>query len=52
MERSSFSILFATRESKVRKNGKAPIEVTITLNGERSSFSTGKLVIVGNWWSQ
>ena len=49
MERSSFSILFATRESKVRKNGKAPIEVTITLNGERSSFSTGKLVTVGTW---
>ena len=29
MLRSSFSILFSIRESKVRKNGNAPIEVTI-----------------------
>ncbi len=49
MERSSFSILFATRDSKVRKNGKAPIEVTITLNGSRSMFSTGKQVLLSNW---
>ncbi len=49
MERSSFSILFAIRESKVRKNGKAPIEVTLTVNGERCYFSTGKLVPFEKW---
>ena len=49
MERSSFSILFTIRESKARKNGNVPIEVTITVNGERNSFSTGKQVKPNNW---
>ena len=49
MIRSSFTILFSIRESKVRKNGNAPIEVTITLNGERSYFSTGKTVPFEKW---
>lgn len=49
MVRSSFSILFAIRESKARKNGNVPIEVTITVNGERCSFSTGKQVAVDKW---
>ena len=49
MKRSSFSVLFATRKSKTRKNGVAPIEVTITVNGERTYFSTGKLVNVEMW---
>ena len=37
MVRSSFSILFFIRESKVRKNGNAPIEVIITINGEKQT---------------
>jgi len=49
MTRSSFSMLFAIRESKARKNGNAPIEITITINGERCSFSTGKLVSPDKW---
>lgn len=49
MIRSSFSILFAIRKSKVKKNGNAPIEVTITLNGERSYFSTGKTIAIEKW---
>ena len=49
MERSSFSILFSIRESKARKNGNTPIEVTITINGERCSFSTGKQIKVTSW---
>lgn len=49
MERSSFSILFSIRESKVRKNGNAPIEITITVNGERCSFSTGKQITIERW---
>ena len=49
MTRSSFSVLFAIRESKVRKSGNAPIEVTITVNGERTYFSTGKLVHIDKW---
>ena len=49
MERSTFSILFGIRESKARKNGLTPIEATITINGERTSFSTGKQVSIVKW---
>ena len=35
--------------AKQEKNGVAPIEVTITVNGERTYFSTGKLVNVEMW---
>lgn len=44
MVRSSFSILFFIRDSRVRKDGTAPIEVVLTENGERCAFSTGKRV--------
>lgn len=49
MVRSSFSILFLIRESKARKNGNVPIEVMITVNGERNSFSTGKQIAIEKW---
>lgn len=49
MVRSSFSILFSIRESKARKSGKAPIEITITINGERCTLSTGKQVPIDKW---
>ena len=49
MVRSSFSILFFIRESKARKNGNVPIEVMITVNGERCSFSTGKQIAIEKW---
>ncbi len=42
MVRSSFSILFFIRENKARKSGKAPIELMLTVNGERCSLPTGK----------
>ena len=49
MVRSSFSILFFIRASKARKNGNVPIEVMITVNGERNSFSTGKQIAIEKW---
>ena len=49
MTRSSFSVLFAIRESKARKNGNVSIETMITVNGERASFSTGKSVQTDRW---
>ena len=49
MVRSSFSILFFIRESKARKSGKAHIEITITVNGERCTLSTGKQVPIDKW---
>ena len=49
MERHTFTTNFWVSPSKVRKNGLAPINATITLNGERSSFSTGKSVKPEDW---
>lgn len=49
MVRSPFAILFFIRESRVRKNGTTSIEVVLTVNGERCSFSTGKKVKVTSW---
>ena len=49
MVRSSFSILFFIRDSRVRKDGTASIEVVLTVNGERCAFSTGKRVKSYNW---
>lgn len=49
MVRSSFAILFFIRESRVRKDGTASIEVVLTVNGERCAFSTGKRVKFCNW---
>jgi hypothetical protein len=49
MVRSSFSILFFIRESKARKSGKAPIELMITVNGERCPLSIGKQVPIDKW---
>lgn len=49
MEKVTFASNFWVAPSKVRKNGKAPINMTITLNGERASFSTHKMVAPVNW---
>lgn len=49
MVRSSFAILFFIRESRVRKDGTASIEVVLTVNGKRCAFSTGKQVPINKW---
>jgi len=49
MERNTFSINFWVSPTKKRKDGTTPIEVTITLNGNRACFSTGKKVQLENW---
>ena len=49
MEKQTFTTNFWVSPSKTRKNGKAPINMTITLNGERASFSTHKMVAPVNW---
>lgn len=41
MERSSFCDHFFIRESRVNKKGQVSIECNITINGERTMFSTG-----------
>ena len=49
MVRSSFAILFFIRESRVRKDGTASIEIVLTVNGERCPLSTGKQVPIDKW---
>lgn len=49
MKRSSFSILYYIRESRIKKDGIVGIEVKITINGEICFFSTGKNIKVENW---
>lgn len=49
MERTTFASNFWVAPSKVRKNGLSPINLTITLNGEKASLSTHKQVRPENW---
>lgn len=49
MERHTYTINFWVSPSKARKNGKAPINITITLNGQRASFSSNKMIAPNDW---
>lgn len=49
MVRSSFSILFFIRDSRVKKDGTVSIEVQLSLNGDRCAFLTGKRVTPEKW---
>ena len=46
------TILFTTRASKARSNGLAPIQVQLTKDGVRVSFSTGHAVKPSEWDSK
>lgn len=52
MERQTIAANFWVAPSKVRRNGLAPINVTITRNGKRASFSTGRMIRPDNWDSK
>lgn len=52
MEKQTFTTNFWVSPSKTRKNGEAPIMTTLTLNGERASFSTHKNVLPTEWDSK
>ena len=49
MERRTYAINFWVSPSKARKNGKAPINITITLNGQRASLSSNKMIAPNDW---
>ena len=49
MKRSSFSIQFFIRDSRIKKDSSVTIEVSLTINGQRSFFSTGKNILATNW---
>ena len=49
MEKHCTMVYFSLRESKQNKKGLSPIEVSITTNGKRIYFSTGKHVPATDW---
>ena len=49
MEKHCTMVYFSLRESKQNKKGLSPIEVSISTNGERTYFSTGKQVRAIDW---
>lgn len=49
MERHAYSINFGATPTKKRNDGTIPIHATITLNGIRTSFSTGRKVLLADW---
>ena len=42
-------VYFSLRESKQNKKGESPIEISISTNGERVYFSSGKSVHTNEW---
>ena len=52
MSNHSIIVNFSLRESKQNKKGLSPIEVSISYNGERIYFSTGKFVKPTKWNKQ
>lgn len=49
MEKHCTTVYFSLRESKQNKKGESPIEVSISANGERVYFSSGKHVKTSDW---
>ena len=49
MEKHCTMVYFSLRESKQNKKGLSPIEVSITTNGKRIYFSTGKHISAADW---
>ncbi|MDE8712395.1 Arm DNA-binding domain-containing protein, partial [Phocaeicola vulgatus] len=49
MEKHCTMFYFSLRESKQNKKGLSPIEVSITTNGKRIYFSTGKHISATDW---
>ena len=43
------NVYFSLRESKKNKNGESPIEISVSTNGERVYFSSGKYVNISDW---
>lgn len=49
MEKHCVMVSFSARESKKNKKGESPIEMSISTNGERVNFNTGKFVKAEDW---
>ncbi len=49
MQKSTFSLLFIIKKSKLRKNGEAPICLRITVNGRIEEVMVKRTVPVASW---
>ena len=49
MEKHCTTIYFLLKKTRKDKNGDSPIDAWIAVNGERTSYSTGKKVKVSEW---
>ena len=49
MERTTFSLLFYIRRTKLNKAGEAPIFMRITVNGQRADASVKRFVAPRLW---
>ena len=47
--KANVSVNFVVRNSKTRQDGTSPIQVSLSMNGQRASFSTGKTIKVSEW---
>ena len=49
MEKTSFSVLFYIRKTKLNRQGEAPITLRITVNGVRSEAYTHRFILPERW---
>ena len=49
MERTTFSVLFFIRRTRLTRNGEAPIQLRVTVNGQRSTTSAKKSIKPEFW---
>ena len=49
MEKHCTTVYFLLKKTRKDKNGDSPIDAWIAVNGERTSYSTGKKVKVSEW---
>lgn len=49
MEKHCTTVYFLLKKSRKDKNGESPIEAWIAVNGERTSYYTGKRLKISDW---
>jgi len=49
MKRTTFTVLFFIKRTKLLRNGESPIYCRVTVNGLRTEFSTKRSVLAENW---
>ena len=52
MARATYSVLYFINRTKLNKDGKATISARITLNNQKTEFTTGRLVDPETWMQE